>query len=35
MTETSAPLDDGHLDLSNHDSFWNGVPHKTFDRLRP
>ena len=34
MTETSAPLDDGHLDLSNHDSFWNGVPHKTFDRLR-
>ena len=34
MTETSAPLDNGHLDLSNHDSFWNGVPHKTFDRLR-
>ena len=27
-------IDDGHLDISNHDSFWNGVPHKTFDRLR-
>ncbi len=27
-------IDDGHLDISRHDSFWNGVPHKTFDRLR-
>ena len=34
MSEELAPIDDGHLDLSNHDSFWRGVPHKTFDRLR-
>ena len=27
-------LDDGHLNLFSHDSFTNGVPHKTFDRLR-
>ncbi len=27
-------LDDGHLDLSSHDSFSNGVPHETFARLR-
>jgi len=27
-------LDDGYSDLSNHDSFADGVPHKTFDRLR-
>ena len=27
-------VDNGQLDISNHDSFWNGVPHKTFDRLR-
>lgn len=33
-SETTAPIDDGQLDLSNHDSFWNGVPHKTFERLR-
>jgi len=26
--------DNGHLSLFNHDSFTNGVPHKTFDRLR-
>ena len=34
MSENAAPVDDGQLDLSNHDSFWNGVPHKTFERLR-
>ena len=27
-------IDNGHLDLLDHDSFSNGVPHKTFDRLR-
>lgn len=26
--------DDGHLDLSDHDSFTSGVPHRTFERLR-
>ncbi len=26
--------DDGHADLSSHDSFANGVPHATFARLR-
>jgi len=26
--------DDGHLDLSDHDSFTGGVPHRTFERLR-
>ncbi len=26
--------DDGHLDLSSHDSFTGGVPHRTFERLR-
>lgn len=26
--------DDGHSDLFDHDSFANGVPHKTFARLR-
>lgn len=26
--------DDGYLDLSNHDSFTGGVPHRTFARLR-
>jgi cytochrome P450 len=26
--------DDGYLNLLSHDSFANGVPHKTFDRLR-
>ena len=27
-------LDDGHLNLLDHDSFAQGVPHKTFERLR-
>ena len=27
-------IDDGYLDISDHDSFTNGVPHKTFKRLR-
>ncbi len=27
-------VDDGHLNLLSHDSFANGVPHKTFERLR-
>lgn len=28
------PTDDGHADLSSHDSFVNGAPHNTFKRLR-
>lgn len=28
------PTDDGHADLSSHDSFTNGPPHNTFARLR-
>ena len=28
------PSDDGYADLSDHDSFLNGVPHNTFARLR-
>ena len=28
------PSDDGYADLSDHDSFLNGVPHNTFLRLR-
>lgn len=28
------PTDDGHADLSNHDSFVQGAPHATFARLR-
>ena len=28
------PNDDGHADLSSHDSFVNGPPHNTFSRLR-
>ncbi len=28
------PVDDGYADLSDHDSFVQGVPHKTFQRLR-
>jgi cytochrome P450 len=28
------PSDDGHADLSSHDSFTNGAPHNTFARLR-
>lgn len=28
------PSDDGHADLSDHDSYVNGAPHKTFQRLR-
>ena len=28
------PEDDGHADLSSHDSFVNGAPHNTFSRLR-
>ncbi len=28
------PADDGHADLSSHDSFVNGPPHNTFARLR-
>ena len=27
-------IDNGHLDLLDHDSFAAGVPHKTFERLR-
>lgn len=27
-------IDNGHLNLADHDSFANGVPHKTFERLR-
>jgi len=27
-------FDDGHLNLASHDSFAQGVPHKTFERLR-
>ena len=30
----AAAHDDGHLDLSDHDSFTGGVPHRTFERLR-
>ena len=28
------PADDGHADLSDHDSFVEGAPHNTFKRLR-
>jgi cytochrome P450 len=28
------PTDDGHADLSDHDSFVNGTPHNTFKRMR-
>ena len=28
------PSDDGHADLSSHDSFVDGPPHNTFARLR-
>jgi cytochrome P450 len=28
------PIDDGHADLTSHDSFLNGPPHNTFSRLR-
>lgn len=28
------PTDDGHADLSSHDSFVHGAPHATFTRLR-
>jgi len=28
------PTDDGHADLSSHDSFVNGAPHNTFTRMR-
>ena len=28
------PSDDGHADLSSHDSYVNGAPHNTFKRLR-
>ena len=27
-------IDDGYLNLLSHDSFAQGVPHKTFERLR-
>lgn len=33
-TPKGLPHDDGHLDLSDHDSFTGGVPHQTFERLR-
>lgn len=33
IAENSA-IDNGHSDLFNHDSFANGIPHKTFARLR-
>jgi cytochrome P450 len=28
------PADDGHADLSSHDSFVSGAPHNTFSRMR-
>ena len=28
------PTDDGHADLTDHDSFLNGAPHNTFARMR-
>jgi cytochrome P450 len=28
------PTDDGHADLSSHDTFANGAPHNTFARMR-
>ena len=28
------PNDDGHADISNHDTFINGAPYNTFARLR-
>ncbi|NOX74189.1 MAG: cytochrome P450, partial [Alphaproteobacteria bacterium] len=28
------PTDDGHADLSLHDTFANGAPHNTFARMR-
>ena len=28
------PTDDGHANLSDHDTFMNGVPHNTFARMR-
>lgn len=28
------PGDDGHADLSSHDTFQSGPPHNTFARLR-
>ena len=28
------PTDDGHADLADHDSYVNGTPHNTFQRLR-
>ena len=28
------PHDDGHFDLSDHDSFMHGMPHRTFARMR-
>ena len=28
------PTDDGHADLTDHDTFTNGAPHNTFARLR-
>ena len=30
----AAAHDDGHMDLSDHDSFTGGIPHRTFERLR-
>ena len=27
-------IDDGFLNVGDHDSFTNGVPHRTFERLR-
>jgi cytochrome P450 len=31
---TWTPNDDGHADLTDHDSFSSGIPHNTFARLR-
>ena len=28
------PTDDGHADLTSHDTFAGGAPHNTFKRLR-
>ena len=33
-TTTTSYTDDGYADLSDHDSFINGPPHNTFNRLR-
>ncbi|MDA7598486.1 cytochrome P450 [Alphaproteobacteria bacterium] len=34
MTMSTAPIDDGFLDIADHDSYIGGVPHESFARLR-